>query len=149
MKKYILYLEDDAGFRQYMNNLFFKNGYKVISVRRIDQAKEFFLERKDEIDCVIIDLNMDDEWLEEYQIDSDGGLLSGWVWLQKFVYPHIPNMPTIIFSGYIQYLKEYLEDKGQLYLLEKNHIKCVQKGFGDDEGFDGLMAALNDLTEIE
>lgn len=145
MKKNILYLEDDGGFRVFVSNFLESKGYNVHSAKRIDQAKEIFHEKKEIIDCVIIDLNMDDEWLAQYQSESEGGFLSGWVWLQKFVYPHTPNMPTIVFSGFNQYLKEYLQDKNQLYLLEKDNIKCVEKSGGKEDGFLGLIAALEEL----
>ncbi len=145
MKINILYLEDEAGIRVFVSDFLLTQGYDVHSFRRIDQAKEFFCEKKEKIDCVIVDLNMDDVWLEEYQGESDGGLLSGWVWLQRFVFPYTPNMPTIIFSGYNQYLKEFLKDKNQLYLLEKDNIKCVEKAGGDEDGFLGLFAALEEL----
>lgn len=143
--KIIIYLEDDANMRHHTTSMLEDIGYKVENFRRIDQIKELFFERMNDVECIITDLNMDDEWLEEYQNESDGGMLSGWVWLQRFVYPYVPNMPTIIYSGYIQYLNEHLKEKEELHLLKKEHIKCVEKGSGNEDGFSGLQLTLNKL----
>lgn len=142
MKSTIICLEDDANMRRHTAELLREKGYYVEEFRRIDQVKEFFNEKKNEIKCIITDLNMADEWLEEYQKESDGGMLSGWVWLQRFVYPSKPDIKTIIYSGYVPYLKDYLRSNQQLHLLERNPIRCVQKGANDDEGFHGLIKTL-------
>lgn len=147
MRQVVLYLEDDANMRRHTAELLRENGYVVEDFRRIDQAKEFFQCYKDEIICVIADLNMTDEWLEKYQNESDGGMLSGWVWLQRFVYPVKPDMPTIIYSGYIPYLEERLRENGQLSLLERDNIICVEKGAGEWEGFNGLLYAFRELQK--
>ncbi len=146
-KKIIIYLEDDANMRKHTTSMLKESGYNVEDFRRIDQIKEIFQDKMNDIECIITDLNMDDEWLGEYQNESDGGMLSGWVWLQRFVYPYVPNMPTIIYSGYIQYLNEYLKENGEPDLLKKDYIKCVEKGSGNDEGFSGLQETLNNLLD--
>lgn len=145
MNKIIIYLEDDANMRRHTTKMLEENGYSVEDFRRIDQVKEIFNKRMGDIECVITDLNMDDEWLENFQLESDGGMLSGWVWLQRFVYPNLPEIPTIIYSGYIPYLKEFLQDKNQIHLLDNQHIKCVEKGSNDDEGFEGLLNTLQKM----
>ena len=91
MSKIIIYLEDDASMRNHTTNLLKEEGYNVEDFRRIDQVKEMFNEKANDIECIITDLNMDDEWLGEYQVESDGGMLSGWVWLQRFVYTVSPD----------------------------------------------------------
>lgn len=139
MGKLIIYLEDDANMRRHTTELLRKNGFCIEDFKRIDQVKEFFIKHMDEVECIITDLNMDDEWLEEYIIESDGGMLSGWVWLQRFVFPIKPLIPTIIYSGYIPYLKDHLNTANQLDLLNKNKIECVEKGSNENEGFEGLL----------
>ena len=145
MSKIIIYLEDDASMRNHTTNLLKEEGYNVEDFRRIDQVKEMFNEKANDIECIITDLNMDDEWLGEYQVESDGGMLSGWVWLQRFVYTVSPDMPTIIYSGYIEYLKEHLKYMKETHLLENENIKCVEKGAGENEGFSGLQMVLKNL----
>ena len=148
MRQIILYLEDEAHLRRHTTELLVEQGYDVEDFRRIDQVKEFFIENHDEIVCVITDLNMSDEWLGEFQNLSDGGMLSGWVWLQNFVYPLKPNMLTVIYSGYIPYLKEWLQDKNQLSQMQKTNILCVEKGDGPEEGFSGLLDTLKKLLML-
>lgn len=145
MKNIILFLEDDASMRTHTAEMLKNEHYNVEDFYRIDQVKEYFTNNKDNIECIITDLNMNDEWLNDYQAESDGGMLSGWVWLQRFVYNQIPEMPTIIYSGYISYLKEYLQKNNSLFLLEKNNIMCVEKDVGDNDGFEGLLKALKNL----
>lgn len=146
MKKIILFLEDDASMRTHTAEMLKNEKYNIIDFYRIDQVKEYFMNNKDNIICIITDLNMNDEWLNEYQNESDGGMLSGWVWLQRFVYNQIPDMPTIIYSGYISYLEEYLQKINQLSLLKRNNIICVEKDVGENDGFEGLLKALKKLV---
>ena len=149
MRQIILYLEDDASMRSHTTGLLMENGYDVEDFRRIDQVLEFFPEHQNEIVCVITDLNMADEWLAEFQDESYGCMLSGWVWLQRFVYRAVPNMPTIIYSGYINDLKDYLQSMRQLPMLKKPNIFCVEKGDSEEvEGFSGLLKTLQEKLKI-
>lgn len=145
MEKTILYLEDDANMRIHTTDLLKEKGYNIEGFSRIDLIKEYFLEHMHSVECIITDLNMNDEWLNEYQIETDGGMLSGWVWLQRFVYDSKPEMPTIIYSGYISYLEEFLKLNDNLHLLEKKHIRCVEKGVNEIDGFEGLLLTLQEL----
>ena len=147
----IIYLEDDASMRRHSSDLLKEAGYVVSDFRRIDQVKEFFTNHVDEIECVITDLNMSDEWLGKYRNESDGGMISGWVWLQQFVYTVNPYMPTVIYSGYIPYLKDWLLAEGEeaLQKLKKANIICVEKGDGEWEGFEGLKRTLQEKLHIK
>ena len=149
MRQIVLYLEDDANMRRYTAEQLRERGYDVEDFRRIDQVKEFFPANKDKIVCVIADLNMADQWLGEWRHESDGGMLSGWVWLQRFVYPKKPDMPTVIYSGYIPLLKDRLQTEGKLSLLERGNIAYVEKGDGEWEGFGGLLRTLKEKLHIE
>jgi len=150
MNKYIL-LEDDDCMRDHTADLLTDElrkartlvdiDYKVKEFRRIDQAKEFFNAHKDEIECIVTDLNMPDEWLGEYRHESFGCMLSGWVWLNRFVLPVRPNMPIVIYSGFIDELKTKIPPK-QLLSLNKANIECVSKGSDLGEGFNGLVKAI-------
>lgn len=143
--KEIIYLEDDANMRRHTRDLLEEKGYEVKDFPRIDLVKEY-LQDKPDIGCIITDLNMSDEWLEMYQDESDGCMLSGWVWLQRFVFPHYKEIPTIIYSGYNTYLKEYLSNENRSEELERENLIFVDKGPEDGEGFAGLIERLEHLN---
>jgi len=154
MKHIILYLEDEAFMRSSttghlsddLKKTLKDQEYVVEDFRRIDQAEECFEDNKENIICVITDLNMSDEWLDGYEGDTEGGMISGWVWLQECVYREAPNMPTVIYSAYISFLEEFLEKRGTLNLLHgKDNIALVNKGSEEDDGFRGLIIALRKL----
>lgn len=144
----ILYLEDDANMREHTSNFLRNEGFEVEDFQRIDQVKEYYKDNYQSIDCIITDLNMSDEWLDAYQVESDGCLLSGWVWLQHYVYTITPNKSTIIYSGYIPYLQEHLNDTGKSHLLNQPNICCVSKGCEEDEGFDELIHILKNYFKL-
>ena len=142
--KEIIYLEDDANMRRHTSDLLIERGYQVKDFPRIDMVKEY-LQNKPDIGCIITDLNMSDEWLGKYQDESDGCMLSGWVWLQRFVFPSYPEIPTIIYSGYNTYLKEYLSNENRSEELERKNLIFVDKGPESGEGFSGLIEQLEHL----
>ena len=147
MKKTLLYLEDAGSLRKDTVEDLEDDGYVVKAFGRIDQAKEYLYNHPSEIDCIITDLNMNDEWLEEYRNESDGCLVAGWVWLNRFVYSRSEflSIPCIIYSGYIKYLEDYLQQKDKLNLLGQYHIYCVPKGGNDDNGYMALSNKLNKI----
>ncbi|MCL2664696.1 MAG: hypothetical protein FWE82_03710 [Defluviitaleaceae bacterium] len=142
----VLYLEDDDALREFTSNQLRARGWIVEDFKRIDQVKEFFTEHFNEIACIITDLNMPDEWLNEHQHKSKGKMISGWIMLQEYIYTVTPTMPTIIYSGYISYLEEKLNEERKMSLLNKYHILRVGKGSREDEGFSGLQNALVKLN---
>lgn len=145
MNKKIIYLEDDANMRNHTTAFLKEDGYIVEDFQRIDQVKEYFENHSNEIDCIVTDLNMSDEWLGEYQHESDGCILSGWVWLQRYVYNINPHIPTIIYSGYIPYLKNYLNKNYASQLYYKENLFFVSKGGEGSEGFEELKRVLGNI----
>jgi len=147
----LILLEDDDCLRNHTAELLIEElqtaktlkelDLTVTEFRRIDQAKEFFNTYKDEIGCIVTDLNMSDEWLGEYQHESFGRILSGWVWLYRFVFPIKPDIPTVIYSGFLDELKANIPSEQRLS-LGKTNIECVAKGSDNDEGFSGLVKAI-------
>jgi len=148
-KKYvILLLEDDLGTLKNIGDFLERNGYEVIRCCRIDQANERFQGDKkqnssaDQIDCIVTDLNMNDEWLGEYKDESTDMTLSGWVWLYRFVYPIRPEMPTVIYSKFVDELHERIgdtTDPQEREVFERNNIKCLSKGNTLGTGRIGLL----------
>lgn len=149
MEKKLIYLEDNGYLLKQTLRFLKEDGYKVIPFTRIDQANDYLLKNPDGegIGCIITDLNMDDKWLGEYRNESNGGLLSGWVWLNRFVYvkEEYQNIPCIIYSGYISDLKSYLRETKEYYLLYKYPVSCISKGGNNDNGYMALVEKLKEI----
>lgn len=165
-KNIILFLEDNMKMNKHIKDLLEEclehSEYEIEPVHRIDLARDFFDEHKDEICCIITDLNMNDEWLDnEWLEETNGGIFSGWVWLQHCVYERdplssedpsvyngLPDMPTIICSGYIGLLKENLKRIGKTKKLKRKNIYTVDKGAGEEAGFEKLLKELKKILDI-
>jgi len=148
----ILFLEDDDYMRNHTENLLATEhinniGFDVKACGRIDLAKKYFKKNKKEIDCIVTDLNMSDEWLNEYSRESFGCILSGWVWLYHFVFSEEPDMPIVIYSGFLNDLKADNIPIEQRPYLKKQNIKCVAKGADEDNGFNGLIKAIKQVLQ--
>jgi hypothetical protein len=133
-----------------LRDLLSVEAYAVEAFDRIDLATKFFENNKEDIACVITDLNMSDRWLkDEHRKKTEGGMISGWVWLQEHVFKEKGEIPTVIYSGYISLLRKKLCDNKSRLLLRKNpNIIYVEKGGGKGGGFEGLKAALKKLNLI-
>ena len=160
VKNTILLLEDNAKMNRHIKELLeerpeLSDNFNIETVHRIDLAREYFDKHKDEIRCIITDLNMNDEWLDDDWLkETNGGMFSGWVWLQHCVYTRdpickdspdyngIPNMPTIICSGYINLLEAELKKNEKISELKKQNIHLVPKGAGYETGFSELFKQL-------
>lgn len=149
MKKTLLYLEDNGYLLRQTLRFLEEDGYTVISYNRIEQAMDYVKRHPsgEGIDCIITDLNMEAQWLGQYQEESNGGLLAGWVWLRRFVYDKeaYRRIPSIIYSGYMQDLKSYLRERDEYDLLQKYHVSCVKKGVKAVDGYRGLVTKLTEL----
>lgn len=145
----LLYLEDNGYLLSQTLRFLEDEGYTVISYNRIDQVIDYVHRNPtgEGINCIITDLNMEDQWLGEYQEESDGGLLAGWVLLNRFVYAKeaYRRIPSIIYSGYIKDLKNYLRETNELDLLNQYPVCCVSKGAEKGTGFKELVRALRKL----
>lgn len=145
MKK-ILFLEDNYSTSEHTTDMLRDEGYEVEEFQRIDQAKNYFNKYKEDILCIVTDLNLSDEWLGKYKSKSEGCLLSGWVWLYYFVFKEkTPDFPTVIYSRFIDelYSKIPIEQKK---ILKNKNIMLVAKGTEDSEGFSGLIKAIETVT---
>ena len=135
----ILLLEDDSGFRRHIKKYLEEYGHQVKDFRRIDTAKEYFINNSNKIDLVVIDLNMDDEFLGEYILEADGGEISGWVFLQRFIYPIKPNIPTVIFSGVVDKIEKYVDKSIQ------TNIHLIPKCGHNNGGIFELISVINSI----
>lgn len=145
----ILFLEDSADLRSYTAEFLAEDlSVQVAEKGAIDRANEYLREHTGEIQCIVTDLNMDDKWLGEYQNESDGCLLSGWVWLRRFVWERmgLDNIPCVIYSGYVDFLKDYLKNNPEAEAVKEQHtVAFVRKGATDYQGYSGLLDTINRL----
>lgn len=121
----ILLLEDDYGFRCRIKKDLVDAGFDVYDFKRIDLAKEYVNTKIDEIHCVIIDLNMEDEFLNEYRSEANGGLIAGWIFFIRYIYPLNPSMPTIIYSGVAETIDTSSYSKVVFLDKAENNIKIL------------------------
>ena len=93
-----------------------KGGYNVVKVSGIAKAEDLIKEENEDLpDCLIIDLNMSNEFLEEnLKPQTHGGSLTGWVWLYNIAKPMLTNNPQIIiYSEFISELEEAINPKNE------------------------------------
>jgi DNA-binding NarL/FixJ family response regulator len=97
-----------------------RGGYSVFKASGIDKAEELLVMWNEEpFDCLIVDLNMSNEYLEGDTLKrkTNGGSLTGWVWLYhvaKPIFDDVKKSPRIIiYSEFINELKEYMESASE------------------------------------
>ena len=142
MSTHILLLEDTYSEQRRIVEHLHGDGYIVDAHARIDSAKEFFNSNSKLIDCIVVDLNMDEKWLGDFSTEADGGWRSGWIFLQRYVYPIEPCMPTVVYSAAI--------DETLIVTIRNNApnacIEFVPKGNYADGGIKALLMAIERVT---
>lgn len=91
---------------------------------------------KDDLICIIADLNMESEGLTDEQKQStQGSVLTGWVWVCSCVWgeAHFRDIQVIFFSAFTNILKNNSEYRA-LEIKQRKNIKLVNKSeYGIDE----------------
>jgi hypothetical protein len=107
MKK-VLFIDDNLRELENGQKELKSAGFECDTARGISDAGELL--RIGEYDCLIIDLNMDNTHIpDEYKGETDGGALTGWVWLYRVVEPSAlagPSARFLIYSAFIDELEE-------------------------------------------
>ena len=137
----ILVLEDRSSVSYYMKEALNMEGHKVLDAHNIYEAQKHWGKENAQIDCIIADLNMNPEGLKlEEMEETVGGMLTGWVWLQKYVFRTKPHMKhrTIIYSDFKDELEENIKE------LELQGVRRISKS--DPSG--SAIQLLNYLKEI-
>ena len=104
-------------------------GHEVDSIPCPIAAPDF-KDENPEYDCLIVDLHMPPDGLTVEQLhDTRGAMLTGWVWLQNYVFPFRPELVnhTIIYSAYLNVLEEE-NPPGLDLILAKNRIRKLGVG---------------------
>jgi CheY-like chemotaxis protein len=119
----ILFVEDRGSVSFYWKEMLESEGYTVYDAGNISQAIFYFREKQ--VDCLIIDLNLNPEGLKPEEIEgTHDGLLSGWIWLREYVYKEKRELKerTVILTEYMQQLHQHVSDE------ELVGIRLVEKG---------------------
>ena len=153
MKKTIIILEDNLYTAEDMieeikNNLM-QGGFVNITNRdveikvanSIDEANELLESiSKEDIICIIADLNMNPEGLtDEQKKETNGAILTGWVWLYSYVWQELGMQEKyiIFYSAFINYLESNQKYKDLHH--NKNKIKLILKS---EHGMSNLCKEL-------
>lgn len=99
---------------------------EIIVCNDIYEANEI-LKKSNDISCIISDLNMCPDGLDEkYHEETFGTMLTGWVWIKYYILTkeEYSKIPIIIFSGFIDVLDansnyEKYKDNYQIELVAK------------------------------
>ena len=105
----------------------------------------------------MVDLNMNYKYIDEiYKAECHGDILSGWVFLRRIVYPIAPDMPAIIYSGFIRELDQWHKNPENSESLKikkekesKGILRCVPKGPGDNEGYSMALHIIRNAFKIQ
>jgi hypothetical protein len=80
--------------------------------------------KREESDCLIVDLNMVPDGLTDEQIEeTQGGLLTGWVWLKHYVFETGEHWKrrTLIYTRYFQEFADLVPES------ERAGVKVISK----------------------
>jgi len=149
----ILFLDDNPFTFTDKRDWLMEAGFGVIACTRIDQANEQLLKRLGDIECIVADLNMQANWLpRDYQLETDGATMSGWVWLYRQVYPQ-KLIPTVIYSEFAESLRRRLEtldastDEAKIVQQMHGKIKFFSKRDTVRVGFGLVIDAIRELIK--
>ena len=112
----ILLLEDRGSVSHYLTEELENMGHTVYDAYNINDAKSIWEENEKSLDCIIADLNLETDGLkEDEEIETKGGVLSGWIWLLNYIFIDNSKMKLqiIIYTDYLNYLDDYLKGKGK------------------------------------
>jgi hypothetical protein len=115
----ILFLEDRGSVSFYLMERLEELNHEIFEAYSINDAKSYW--EKEDINCLIVDLNISPEGLtNEEKEETKHGLLTGWIWLNNYVFNVNPEIRknTIIYSDYLQSLREYVKSTQQLRQLK-------------------------------
>ena len=132
----ILVLEDRGSVSKYMVETLQDNEeHKVFEAWGVYDATTYW--EDEDIQCLVVDVNLDPEGLDDNVIASTlGGLLTGWIWLKTCVFSKRPSMRerTIIYTDYVQQLMTNVdpEELAGILVVPKRGVDPLETG--DAEG---------------
>ena len=140
-----LVLEQIGGILEYekINTL-----VDIIPCCNINQAEEEINMHKSDIRLICADLSMDPlGFTDEECYKTEGGILTGWVWLKKIVFsnPELIKTQIIIFTDYINSLEAYIRTNQSEQTLY-NRTTPISKGMKDGNiGYENLVQTIKKM----
>ena len=135
MGKIILLIEDHYATLDSTAKALKKAGHDVTMVTGIEAAEDYFpgKPRARPFNCLIIDLNMrntylesrdndgkvDEEKTKELKRKTHGGALTGWVWWYNVAKEKFPNAKIIIFSAFTGELEDEMTRTDEFKVSEE------------------------------
>lgn len=146
----ILFLEDRGPAAYYIKESLEKQGHTIFLAPSVLHAKAYWDAEK--IDCIIADLNMPPTGLTPEEIEeTHGGLLTGWIWLQNYVFLEKPTMRyrTVILSAYIKELRTYVKPKmlADIFIVNKSSLGLLWTSEKRKSVLDYVRLISNQLEE--
>jgi CheY-like chemotaxis protein len=141
----ILIVEDRGIIILNMTETLMEGGHFVTEAMKISDAINHYEIGK--YDCLIVDLNMDNEGLsKEQRLETEAGKLTGWIWLKYHVYNVDLKMRqrTIIYSEYIPALTKYCRTNNET--LEDIYVVAKK---GSSSPASKLINYVNAITNLK
>ena len=136
----ILLLDDRPPIRIVLADKLREHDIEVFSCRSVYEADFVWAAKKDELDAIVLDMMMPSLGLcEELRSKTNGGLLTGWVWLWYHLNPMnmVPhpaaNKRIVIYSAYLADFYSYVtseqasEDEKEFLLNVKMISKDIER----------------------
>jgi CheY-like chemotaxis protein len=121
----ILFLEDNGEVLSRVQILLEDQGHQIVRAYNILDAEDKLLE-EGEFDAWIVDLFLPMDGLAHDQMEeSEGGILTGWVWLLRKGIKNNLNLKktVLILSAYVKELEKKLEEDKSLFRSLKTFSK--------------------------
>ena len=145
--KRVLIIEDNYGVLEENQALLKANGYTVTLASSTDRAEQSIEKAEtNPFDCLIIDLNMSNEFLDDgLRKKTHGGSLTGWVWLYNIAKPKLHNNPKIIiYSEFLIELDEEMKNSSEEEREYKDSFVTIAKA----DAVNGVDILLNKVNEV-
>jgi hypothetical protein len=139
----ILLLDDRLQVRTNLADRFEPLDFTVHPCKDIYEANDIWEKYGNKLDAIVLDMMMPSSGIKrEHRKPTEGGLLSGWIWLWNSLNPDgqdphpAANKCIIIYSGYLEDFNDYIESN-KPNTMEKEFAESVhriEKDFlGDNE----------------
>lgn len=137
----ILFVENSGEAAYPLTEWLEDDGHEVLLAADCAVAQDFWDEA--DIDCLIVDLNMEPAGLKAEEIErTQGGLFTGWIWLKNYVFSQDESAKkrTIILTAYERDFKDRISSK------ERAGVKVISKKQGQGDVYEDI---LNSVSAIE